>query len=64
MYNSEKIFKKFCQKIKWHLFFELQFFFYCFYFSTLSYNSLGKISAHLKNTPLYIMFYKMYANAK
>jgi hypothetical protein len=25
---------------------------------------VGKISAHFKKTPLYIMFYKMYANAK
>jgi hypothetical protein len=32
--------------------------------STLSNNLVGKISTHFKNTPLYIMFYKMYANAK
>jgi hypothetical protein len=29
----------------------------------LSYNPAGTISAHFKNTPFYIMFYKMYANA-
>jgi hypothetical protein len=31
-----------------------------FFFSTLSYNLVGKISAHFNNTPLYIMFYKIY----
>jgi hypothetical protein len=30
----------------------------------LSHNLVGKISAHFKNTPLYIIFYKMYVNAK
>jgi hypothetical protein len=29
----------------------------------LSNNLVGKISAHFKNTPLYIIFYKMYTNA-
>jgi hypothetical protein len=30
--------------------------------STLSHNLVGKISAHFKNTPLYIIFYKMWQN--
>jgi hypothetical protein len=30
----------------------------------LSHNLVGKISAHFKNTPLYIIFYKMYTIRK
>jgi hypothetical protein len=34
------------------------------FFIGFSHNLVGKISAHFKNTPLYIIFYKIYANAK
>jgi hypothetical protein len=46
-----------CQKIKWHLFFELQFFLIAFS-STLSNNLVGKISAHFKNTACISYFIK------